>query len=419
MKSRILYGLLLLILVEVFLGGGGRLIDAGPVSIRMLLYALAMAATVWMLYTNQRLSREIIILLSIFSAMLVFGTLIGVLNGANRAFIFEDVKPLLFFYLLPFFYLTLQSFQRLSLVAKVVKISAVVLAGSYVLIFGLIHLNVVPFLDFYQLTLDTGEFYYRGEIAFFYKGFLYLCVGFIFYYFIPDKAGWLIYLIAMAIILTFTRGFLFALSATFLLYYLVVEQDFHKNWKKVLGFGMVAIYSVFFASQVFIKISEGILWMDPDYLTKLSADYGPMRNELGEQITPIQLLGDRMHSDNIRKKQFHQVLERVNFESALVGHGFGIGVPIRPVHMEVAYLEIFHKQGLVGIAFWVFIFVWIGFKYIRVRNHRESALATVFTMGSCFVFVQSITNQYLNNPIGMTMILLAIVALIVFSENGD
>ena len=45
MKSRILYGLLLLILVEVFLGGGGRLIDAGPVSIRMLLYALAMAAT--------------------------------------------------------------------------------------------------------------------------------------------------------------------------------------------------------------------------------------------------------------------------------------------------------------------------------------------------------------------------------------
>ena len=126
-----------------------------------------------------------------------------------------------------------------------------------------------------------------------------------------------------------------------------------------------------------------------------------------------------MQSDIIRKKQFHQVLERVNFESALVGHGFGIGVPIRPVHMEVAYLEIFHKQGLVGIAFWVFIFVWIGFKYIRVRNHRESALATVFTMGSCFVFVQSITNQYLNNPIGMTMILLAIVALIVFSENGD
>ena len=162
MKSRILYGLLLLILVEVFLGGGGRLIDAGPVSIRMLLYALAMAATVWMLYTNQRLSREIIILLSIFSAMLVFGTLIGVLNGANRAFIFEDVKPLLFFYLLPFFYLTLQSFQRLALVAKVVKISAVVLAGSYVLIFGLIHLNVVPFLDFYQLTIDTGEFYYRA-----------------------------------------------------------------------------------------------------------------------------------------------------------------------------------------------------------------------------------------------------------------
>ena len=226
MKSRILYGLLLLILVEVFLGGGGRLIDAGPVSIRMLLYALAMAATVWMLYTNQRLSREIIILLSIFSAMLVFGTLIGVLNGANRAFIFEDVKPLLFFYLLPFFYLTLQSFQRLSLVAKVVKISAAVLAGSYVLIFGLVHLNVVPFLDFYHLTLDTGEFFYRGEIAFFYKGFLYLCVGFIFYYFIPDKAEWLIYPIAVAIILTFTRGFLFALSATFLLYYLVVAPDF-------------------------------------------------------------------------------------------------------------------------------------------------------------------------------------------------
>ncbi len=418
MKSRIVYWLSLLILLEVFLGGGGRLIDTGPVSIRMFLYSLALAATAWMVFDKHQLSREIIFLIKIFSGMLFLGTLVGALNGADGALILEDVKPLLYFYLLPFFYLTIVTHRRVSQIAKVVKISGVVLACSYILIFGLINLKVVEFYNLYRLTLGTGEFFYRGEIAFFYKGFLYLCVGFVFHYFLPNKAQWPIYVIAVAILLTFTRGFLFALSVTFLLYYLVVERDFHQNWRRVLGFGMIAIYSVFFASLSFTKVSEGILWMDPDYASNLSGHYEPKRNELGEAITPIQLLGDRLESDNIRRKQFHQVLERVSLESAFVGHGFGIGVPVRPVHMEVAYLEIFHKQGIIGIGFWAFIFIWICRKYAMVRHNRESTLATAFTMGACFVFVQSITNQFLNNPIGMTMVLLAIVVLGVISEDA-
>ena len=138
-------------------------------------------------------------------------------------------------------------------------------------------------------------------------------------------------------------------------------------------------------------------------------------------LVPILLeaLGDKSASDSIRIVQIQQVFERINPLSFFIGHGFGVGVPIRPHHMEITYLEIFHKQGILGLAFWFLIPTYIGLKYYNYRIYRKEKAATnpidvrPFLFGVCFLYLQSLFNPYLTNSMGMTFLF---IALIVFEK---
>src|SRR5690349_18806984 len=103
MLNKLSYGLFYLMLVELVLGGGGRLVAFGPVSLRMILFSMAMVVTLLHLANGARLDTKYLRLLIIFTSTLVVGALVGFLCGANIRLIWEDLKPLLFFYLLPFF----------------------------------------------------------------------------------------------------------------------------------------------------------------------------------------------------------------------------------------------------------------------------------------------------------------------------
>ena len=123
-----------------------------------------------------------------------------------------------------------------------------------------------------------------------------------------------------------------------------------------------------------------------------------------------KLLGDREFSDNARYLQIREVVNAITPSSLIWGHGFGKGVASRPVHMEIAYLEIFHKQGLLGIAVWTFLFSNLVSLFKKARVH-STQIATAFFLSALFVFFQSLTNQYVNNPIGMGMVLIALTTL--------
>jgi hypothetical protein len=122
-----------------------------------------------------------------------------------------------------------------------------------------------------------------------------------------------------------------------------------------------------------------------------------------------ELLGDRKFSDNERKQQFIQVANAATLPTAVWGHGFGTGVESRPVHMEISYLEIFHKQGIIGIACWIIILFSLVKSYKSLPS--KSGMSNAFFLAALFVFFQSLTNQYINNPIGLGMILISMVSL--------
>jgi len=401
--------LLYLMLLELSIGGGGRFLAIGPISLRMVFFAFAIILFMVQVYRRPKiLDRQILVLLLLFTATIGLATLIGYFNDADKKLIFQDIKPLAFFYILPFFHINIRVEDDVKVIRKIIKFSAVFLAISYFMLLFSLHSGIIEFLDFYHAVIASEEFFFRGEVALFYKGFLFLCVGiFFFWREKKSRSAIMLILLVLAMLLTFTRGFILAISLSFMVYYGLIQRRI----LLLFLYSLIAVFSIFFGTAAFSKISDFIIYLKPDYQTQFMVD------ESGQPLEGVTVFGNKGYSDEVRISTLEEVVARIDFVSLFIGHGFGIGVPTREIHMEIAYLEIFHKQGLTGLLFWAFLF------YLLVRFFREAVKngykenALPFFMAAIFVIFQSGVNQYINNPIGMSMVLISLVVLKKFSDR--
>lgn len=366
--SKILF---LLISLEVFLMGSGRILEIGPVTIRMILFSVAIIFSFFLISLNKPVSAIIYFLLFYFCLATGISVFIGISNGALLDHVFLDVKPLLFFLMILFIFFSIDG-DSISKVYRVVILSASLLSVFYFCFLFLVYFDFVGYdLVYVFLSALSDDFMFRGsgsESPFlFYKGFIFLCVGLVFAVF---HARWLLSLIFFAaILLTFTRGFVVALFLSFFIYWAL-------SLRRV---GSVVLFC-------FCALTFSIV----------------IYSAIGYMIKP--------ESDSIRLVQIDQVFDMTSWISLLFGHGFGIGVDVRPIHMEIAWLEVFHKQGLVGLLFWFFCFFVLLASYINLRHKNE--LDKSFFVGSLVIFTQSLTNPYMNNPMGLFFLMVSMVYLV-------
>lgn len=381
--------LFIILISELIVGGGGRLLAFGPISLRMILFSLAMVVTGVELLHGKRVPSELSRFVFLFLASLGVATLIGILSGAPLANLIEDVKPLLYILILPFFYFALSDLPDVSVIRMLIIAGAVIMSMAFLLILSAIHSGLVPFLEFYDRVIGTKEFFFRGETTFFYKGFIYLCLAIVFAYFSDIRFRTIIIaLLGFVIVLTFTRGFLLALAMTWLLYSLLERKYVN------LTAGISALVLIVFLAKPMIYHLSTVVHTLKGY---------------DERVVPkTQLLGNRDESDSGRLEQIREVLAHVTPASVVVGHGFGNGIPSRPVHMEISYAEIFHKQGLIGLSIWAYLFLLIFRKFTQCKQEPD---AKAYFYSVSLLFFQSITNQFINNPIGLSFALLSLVLL--------
>ena len=372
-----LKGILTIALLEIFLGGGGRLFDIGSLSLRMYLFVLTMGLAVVLIGSGQRINRNFLFMLLVFTGLLIVSSVIGLINGGSISLILNDIKPLLSIYFIIFLYLTIRTEDDVQLIVKLIKFSAVVLSIIYLTLILLINLNLLPFETFYLAVADTEEFFFRGNFAFFYKGFIYICIGLIFFSFSEKVNKLVILLLVASVILTFTRGLLVALMMTYVFYLIFIRKS--------------ALKLILLAFLLTVII--GLLW---EFI------YARM---------------DRSYSDSMRIRQFEEVIKEVNPASALIGHGFGIGVPSRPERMEIVYLEVFHKQGVMGLLFWALVILLNWLLYHRAAKNNHPQLSVPFLLAVVLIYLESFTNPYLNNPIGLAMISVSLVCLNVLGNK--
>ncbi len=370
--------LLVVVLLELFLLGSGRLLEVGPITVRMLLYAAGVAYACVYYAWRGAADREVVGLGFAFVTLQLFSLLFGVMRGASLGAIAADLQPLSFFLALSFFSATIRDLAQVRRVAFMVKVSAVILAVGYLIVIALLKSGVIPFLPFYLLMNSTGEFMFRGSIGMVYKGFLYLGVGFFFFAFdrrLAHKA--IAALLLVALILTFTRGFLLSLAVVFIGALLLTERRKHLS----LMYAMLALAGF------------ALLW--PWF---------------------ARALMDRADADTMRMLDLKYVLDSITWYSLAVGHGFGSTIGYR-LRIEATYFEILHKQGVLGLLFWGGLLMVILRRFLISLRKGNGNAALPFFLATLFVYLQSATNPFLTNPIGMSMVLLALVALGVLART--
>ncbi len=381
---RILKTIFIVTLLELFISGGGRVFEIGGTTLRIILFFLNIAIVAVLYVYRASIPKYVVVLYTIVLTVLLFYAFLGWSNGAPIAMIAEDVKPLSYFFSILFFSYYIDREERVHLVVSLLKKTSLFMAVAYILIQLLFFLGKIDFLPFYEYAntqISPSDFSFRGtEGLFFYKGFMYMVVGLIFWIHTGTSKwkGTAILIITVAMILTGTRGFILMFGFLYVLYYgipLLLKPNV-----KMLVLAAVLI----FGSIYFFENRE---------------------------------IGDKDLSDSIRVQQFVQVVERIDPISFFVGHGFGVGVPIRQVHMEIGYLEAFHKQGILGLCLWGFFFIVLYNAYTREKNSPD--IRKAFFLGLLFMALLSLTNPFFNNPMGISLFMISLSVFKVLNKTGE
>lgn len=360
-------------LLELFLGGGGRIFEIGAATLRILLFFLNIVIVLVLFAYRERIPKRVVLISIAVLAILLFYTFLGWFNGAPFLLIAEDVKPLSYFFSILFFSYYIDSEERVQLVVSLIKKSSLFMALAYISIQVLFYLGKIDFIQFYQYVnteISSSDFFFRGtDGLFFYKGFLYMVVGLIFWIHTDysKKKGIAVFIITAAMILTGTRGF-------------------------ILIFGF--IYALFYGIPLLLKLNLKIV------ILAIVLIFGSLYFFKNMEI------GNKDFSDSVRVQQIIQVAERIDPLSFFIGHGFGIGVPVREVHMEIGYLEVFHKQGILGLFLWGLFFIVLYNAYMRGTNFP--GIRRAFFLSVLFVVLLSFTNPFFNNPIGISLFLISL-----------
>ncbi|TWW08760.1 hypothetical protein E3A20_21100, partial [Planctomyces bekefii] len=195
--------LFFLCLLELVLGGAGTLTPvAGAFTLRMLFFLLALFYSLILVLKAHPIRRDSFTLFGAHTFLLTTGVLCGLVNGAPSAAVFLDVKPLVFFYVLVFFELTVKTKADVETVGRLLQRCAMIMATAYLVYVASMRSGLIYWPRFYEYMSDFGEFAFRDDRGFFYKGFLYLCIGVFFSF---DKRR---ILTAGRILLVFTAIFL-------------------------------------------------------------------------------------------------------------------------------------------------------------------------------------------------------------------
>ena len=344
------------------------------------------------------------------TAQLLIGWMLAFVFDSEMAYLMVDFKPLLYFYIVLFFYYMMTSELMIKRVVDILLLCVKIMTVLY-----LIYMTLTDVLGLFSMTGenyhsvdDSGSFMFRGVgSSLFYKGFVYLPIGALGFFWRKKGVGSSLFYKGFVYLPIGALGFFWRKKYVWMaLSILAIYFTYTRGLYVLLAFGLLAFY---------LKTHEVNIFKIVGLMLVVLLLY-----EVAEVLEIFQFddtyLENREESDSVRLITIDQVFDRITWWSLLVGHGFGQGVPERPAHMEISYLDIFHHQGLFGLAFWVALFIAI-LKYGNSVVGKFKEEAAFFMTAAMMIFLQSCFNPYINNSIGMSITLLAFVICYRLSQD--
>ena len=366
-------------LFELYIGGGGRLLEIGPFTVRMVLFAICLIATV--VHGLNRPHRAdgvglALVLVGVYLVLHGAALVHGTLAGADVSTVLTELQQSLYWLAAPFIAMVLQSQAMVHRTADIVRLSGVVLATIYLLTIASLAAGLFDYVSAYATLSESSEFAFRSENLFFYKGFLYLGIAVVFFVSVESPHSRLFALLILtAMALTLTRGFI--LSTSLALATMLIAQ---KRWKLVALVGLAFAAAAFFVWIYVPSVEEGL--------------------DAQREISNLQRLDD-----------FAYIIDRLDVQTVLSGQGLGVPVGDR-INIENTFLWALWRLGLPGVLFWLAPLAICFAYYMRIpRKDSGYRLGSAFAFAALLVYLQTLANPYLNNPIGLSFVLVAMFSL--------
>ncbi|MDR4949479.1 hypothetical protein [Neobacillus cucumis] len=429
--------LLTIFFIEVFVGGGGRLIDFGVLSIRQVLFLLLIFVYVVRIVKEKAiLNKELNTFIRFnpvtIGAYLLLGwfvvsSIIGVLNGHPLGAIVKDFLRVSYFavYFPLAYYISKERFS-LGRIITILKYSALAVALFTIIISLLgktvfVGANFKPFYDFLNRVF-TGDLFFRPSNSVFYKSHFYVLIGLVIALndlFNKSKSKLSIALVifgSISVLWSETRGFLLAfMLSVFMIIVLDVkvlvdpikglvqklQKLIHnKQFIKKFTILILVVIAVPFMYKYMTLARFEVVTVEPS--KNVQQDAGAAQDQT--QVNDISV-NHRMEFI-VASKDI--LVHPVNL---VFGTGYGTTIAGRINGIEMSFLDILVEQGLIGLGTWMFLFLIIYFNYYTAykKGHKLSTLEISLLAAFMGVLLLTNINPFINNPIGICFFLVLLI----------
>jgi hypothetical protein len=463
--------LLLVVLVELFLGGNGYLLEIGGIRLRVLLCAICMLrVSVAICFSKEKEIPNIIKWLTYsFVAILALGITVSLLKGNALGDIQQYIKGQLYFFMILFFAITIKTSEDVRLVSKTIVTCGIFQAFFFLSLLALMYLDVISSSYVYTTLKKSSEVIFRQQdfFGFLYKGLFHVAIAFFFILFYQKRNKWMLSIFLMLpLALSLTRGIMLGIIVTFIVGALLVRE------KRKIIMGLIVIPIGLFVQSMGLKIENeririqykkikiekakeallenqkrgllknkkmsapgaihknGLMFINASYQNisqGIESDLDKELEELPDIFISPQFEKQLQHSeeggtftrlqDRIRIRDFLIVYNQLS--PAMILWGEGLGSPIgKKQRIEVVFVEILFKQGILGLIFWFSVIFLNSFLFFKIPSNRRLKFVP-FALAPVFIYTVAATNNILTGSIGMSVIQICIVSLIAILRESN
>ncbi|MEH7274656.1 O-antigen ligase family protein, partial [Neobacillus vireti] len=433
--------LLTVFFVELFVGGGGRLIDFGVLSIRQVLFILLIVTFIFRIvkekaWFNTRINtffRINPVTIGVYALIVWFAAsaVIGLVNGHPLSIVMMDFLRVAFFGLyFPLAYYISNERFTLNRIIRLLKYSALVVAIFTITVSLLgktvFAANFKPFYDFMNWMMND-DLFFRPSNSVFYKSHLFVLIGLILSFNDLLNKNYrkleiaIVILGSISVLWSETRGFLLAFMLSVLMIIVldvkvivdpikglsnkIKKMIQSKQFIRKFTISLLVLVAVpFLFEYMTLERFEVVTVEDTSEYQEGNEANGTTSGKTKTQVNDVSV-NARMEFIVASK----EIL--ANPKNLILGLGYGSAVAGREDGLEMSFLDILLEQGLIGFAIWCYLFLIIYINYYKAYKQDYKISALDISLLSAFMGLLLLTNinPFINNPIGICFFLIMLV----------
>lgn len=420
--------------IELFVGGGGRLIDFGVVSIRQVLFLLLVFTYIVRIMKEKAIfNKEINTFFRLTPATIgvyvlmgwfAVSSFIGVVHHHPLGAVITDFLRVVFFvvYFPLSYYISKERFSVGTIISILKKCALIVAVFTITVSLLGKTIFISNFYDFYVFmnSIMNDDLFFRPSNGVFYKSHFFVLIGLVIS--LNDLLNKkftkldiaLIVLGPISIIWSETRGLLLAfILSVFMIMILdakVIVDPVKGLARKIQTLVKSKQFLKKFTILLLIIIAVPTLY---NYMTL--ARFQTVKVEDTSKAKHHKKVEPEVNDESVNARMEFIVASKdilIHPANLILGTGYGTEIAGRVTGIEMSFLDILVEQGSIGLAAWCFLFLLVYLNYYAAYKKGHTLSTLEISLLSVFMGILLLTNinPFINNPLGISFFVILLVA---------